>query len=320
MSSTISLETAEKIAASWPNATTLTEAMRMAGIQGNDPRTLNRYRRQAEEMLGITLPPLGNPGNSSWMQTPDKPRDYFLDHAYTAVIFSDAHFWPGATSAAFWILLQVLEDVKPDLVVDNGDSWDGASISRHDSNMWEHKPTLRQELDCVREHLDTIQAYAGTDADFIKIIGNHDMRWEALLSQKAPYIQEMPSTKVSDLFDNWEHQVSLMLNGHTWIKHRWHSGMHGAWNNVLKSGVTMITGHTHRLGVRPYTDMRGTRYGIETGTLAEPWGPQFRYVEQNPRNWQQGFVVITMDGDKVYPEVVEVKNGEAFFRGKMYKA
>lgn len=316
----LSEETARKIAEVWPKAATLEEAIRMAGLQTSDTRTMYRYRRQAEELLGINLPSLGKPHDSSWMQTPDKPRDYYLDQPYTVVIFSDAHFWPGATSAAYWILLQILEELQPDLVIDNGDSWDGASISRHDPNLWESKPTLRQELDCVREHLDSIQEYAGKDCEFIKIIGNHDMRWEALLAAKAPYIQDMPSTRISELFPEWEHQISIMLNGHTWVKHRWHSGVHGAWNNVMKAGVSMVTGHTHRLGVRPYTDMRGTRYGIETGTLAEPWGPQFRYVEQNPRNWQMGFVVLTIDGDNVFPEAVEVKDGAAWFRGKKWRA
>lgn len=316
----VSIETAERIADAWKTAATLEEAMQMAGLQTKDKRTLFRRRRQAEELLGVTFPPLGQAYNSSWMQKPDVPQQYLLDHPYTVVIFSDAHFWPGATSDAYWILLQVLEELGPDLVIDNGDSWDGASISRHDPNLWEHKPSLRQELDCVREHLGSIQEYAGADCDFIKIIGNHDMRWEAMLASKAPYIQDMPSTKVSDLFPDWEHQVSVMLNGHTWVKHRWHSGVHGAWNNVLKAGVSMITGHTHRLGIRPYTDMRGTRYGIETGTLARPWGPQFRYVEQNPRNWQMGFVVLTIDGDTVHPEVVEVKDGIAWFRGRKWHA
>lgn len=316
----ISEETAQRIVDNWGKCTTIEEVMEQSGISTKDRRTWFRYRRMAEEKIGTILPPLGAAHHSGWMIKPDKPARYEFDHQYTVVIFSDAHFWPGQTSKAYWLMLQIIEELSPDLVIDNGDSWDAASISRHDANLWEHKPTLRQELDCVREHLELIQETAGAECDFIKIIGNHDLRWEAILAQKVPHIQDMPSTKVSDLFPNWEHEVSVMLNNHTWVKHRWHSGMHGAWNNVLKAGVSIVTGHTHRLGIRPFTDMRGTRYGIETGTLAEPWGPQFRYVEQNPRNWQQGFVVLTMDGDTVHPEVVEVNDGKAWFRGKKYQA
>ncbi len=49
---------------------------------------------------------------------------------------------------------------------------------------------------------------------------------------------------------------------------------------------------THRLLVRPYSDYTGTRYGIETGTLADPHGPQFRYTENNPRDWHPGFLIM----------------------------
>ena len=319
----LSLDYAERIRDAWPHATSVLDAMHKAGLGINDLRTAYRYRRMTEEKLGIHLPSLQPNHAGDWRirEGRDKPHTVYYDHPYTMVIFSDAHFWPGHTSPAFWILLQIIEELEPDIVIDNGDSWDGASISRHPSNLWETKPTLRQELDCVRDHLQLIEDVAGEDAYLLRHIGNHDIRLEALLSQRVPEIQDMPGTKVSDLFETWDHKVSTIFNEHFVVKHRYRSGMHSAYNNVLHTGLSICCGHTHKLGIRAHTDMRGTRYGIETGTLADPWGPQFRYVEQNTRDWRMGFAVVTIDGENMYPELVEVhEDGHAWFRGKVYKA
>ena len=56
----ISIETATKIAEAWKDANNIREAMKMAGLKTKDKRAMFLYRRQAEEMLGIELPSLGN--------------------------------------------------------------------------------------------------------------------------------------------------------------------------------------------------------------------------------------------------------------------
>jgi hypothetical protein len=319
----ISLETAQRIAEVWSESSSALDAMHRAGLALTDVRNAYRYRRHAEEMLGIHLPSLHPERAGDWRvrEGRDRPNAVFLDHPYTMVVFSDAHFWPGQTSPAFWVLLKIIEELQPDFVIDNGDSFDCASISRHPAGMWESKPTLRQELDSVIDHLEMVRDVAGEDCDFIRHIGNHDLRVESYLAQRAPDMADMPGTKLSDLFEEWDHQISTIFNETVIVKHRYRSGMHAAYNNVLHSGMSIVTGHTHKLGIRAHTDMRGTRYGIETGTLADPWGPQFRYVEQNTRDWRMGFVVLTLHGDRLHPELVEVhEDGTAWFRGKTYTA
>ena len=310
-------ETAQRIAAVWPRAASLKDAMRQAGVKSDDARAMRRYRRQTEELLGVQLPP-HNPQNSSfhWPHTSER---FDRKDPYTGVIFSDAHFWPNQTAPAFWILLDVIYDIKPDIVIDNGDSWDCGTISRHDPIMFESYPSLLEEYECCLSHLDKVAEAAG-DATLFRNIGNHDTRFEARLAKNAPEYKGMPGTTVSELFPKWKHQWSLVLNDCCIVKHKWHAGVHAAYNNVLKSGVSFVTGHTHRLDVRAYTDYRGIRYGIETGTVADPYGPQFSYIEDNPRNWQPGFTVLTVDGQQITPEPCRVINGKALFRGKTYAA
>jgi hypothetical protein len=56
---------------------------------------------------------------------------------------------------------------------------------------------------------------------------------------------------------------------------------------------------------------------VDTGTLAEPYGPQFGYTEANPVNWCSGFAVLTYkDGKLLPPELCEVIEGKAYFRGE----
>ncbi len=101
------------------------------------------------------------------------------------------------------------------------------------------------------------------------------------------------------------------------MKHRWHNGQHATYNNTLKSGRSIVTGHLHKLQVYPYSDYGGRRYGVDTGTLAEPYGDQFVYTEMNPVNWCSGFCVLTFkDGMMLPPELCEVINGSAYFRGQ----
>jgi hypothetical protein len=82
----------------------------------------------------------------------------------------------------------------------------------------------------------------------------------------------------------------------------------------------MVTGHLHSLKVTPFDDYNGTRYGVDTGTLADPLGPQFEnYLEQGPTNWRSGFVVLTYhNGQLLWPEVAKVfAPGFIEFRGKV---
>lgn len=257
------------------------------------------------------------------MNWPTRAKQFSLDHEYSVLFFSDAHLWPSETSQSFWLMLEVAHDIKDELAVihDNGDSFDGATISRHPPSMWEDPPTLEQEYEAVLAHQELIEEAVGEDVLRFRSIGNHDMRFESLLAKTVPQVRGMPGTTIGELFPRWDHNYSFVYQDQLMAKHRFRGGVHAAWNNVLHSGVNMVTSHTHRLGAREFTDFRGTRVAIETGTLANPYGPQFEYCEDNPRNWQQGFVVVTFEPEgHIHYELVKMRpDGSARFRGKVYR-
>lgn len=208
------------------------------------------------------------------------------------IVASDAHYWAGAPSTAHRGLLHFCKQLKPKAVVMNGDSLDGATISRHPPINWEARPRLIDELNAVKDRHGEIERAAGR-AQLIWTLGNHDARYETRLATVAREYAEVQGMHLKDHFPRWRPAYACWVNNEVVIKHRYKGGIHATHNNTATAGKTLITGHLHSAKVTPYTDYNGTRWGVDTGCLADPWGPQFEYMEDNPRNWRSGFCVLT---------------------------
>lgn len=239
----------------------------------------------------------------------------------TIIVASDCHYWPGVISTAHRAAVLLVKELKPKMYCLNGDGFDGAAAGRHGRIMWEAKPNVKQELEAVQARTEEIENAIGSGYLHWNW-GNHDQRFNTKLAAQVPEFEGVPGFNLTDHFQRWKFSMSLMINGHTMIKHRWHNGIHAAYNNVLKSGVSVVTGHLHALQVRPYTDYNGTRYAVDTGTLADPFGAQFTYAEDSPANHRSGLAVLTFrDGKLLPPELAEVVNeeeGTVFFRGELF--
>lgn len=236
------------------------------------------------------------------------------------IVFSDAHFWDRNPTTAFRGLIKIIEELKPKAVIANGDIFDGAQCSRHGSiGFLEQKPSIIQELHACQEMMGQIVAAAPKSCTLTWPLGNHDARFETYLAANAPQYEFVQGFHLRDHFPEWKPCWSTWINGHTVIKHRWKGGIHATHNNTVQSGVSIVTGHLHSLKVTPWTDYNGTRYGVDTGTLADPNGQQFlHYTEDNPKNWRSGFAVLTFwKGELLPPELVTVIDDDTVsFRGK----
>lgn len=228
------------------------------------------------------------------MQLPISVRDGHV------VIYSDAHFWPAARSRAYEALLIALRKLKPKVVIGNGDLLDGARISRHDPIGWDDLPTLEDELHEGKIRQTEI-AKAAPQADKIGVIGNHDARFEKYVIKYARELEGIPGMRLADHFPDWRICWSVKINHDVVVKHRMRGGVHATYNNTLHAGLTIVTGHLHSQNVRPKTDYRGTRWGVDAGCLADPGGPQFLYLEANPVDWRSGFCVLTFEKGRLLP-------------------
>lgn len=239
----------------------------------------------------------------------------------TVIVASDAHYWPGQPTPAHLGLITMCHILNPSAVIMNGDVFDGARISRHASIGWECRPKLMEELAEVEARMGEIQLNTTAGTKLIWTLGNHDMRFETRLAAVAPEYEGITGFHLKDHFPNWTPAWSCWINNNTVVKHRFKGGTHAAYNNTVTSGMSIVTGHTHRLLSVPFNDYRGTRYGVESGTLAEPYGPQFiDYTEDAPANWQSGFVVLTYNNSILLtPEFVAVVGpNQVSFRGEIF--
>jgi len=235
---------------------------------------------------------------------------------FTMVVFSDSHVIPRNPSLASKALIKVLEQVRPEYVVCLGDTFDFASISKHAKSGWEKRFSVAEELEAGCDLLKQV-VQATPNSVRVLTFSNHDGRYDGILAAKAPEFEGVAGFSLRDhIGKDWQYGISMLVNEKVMLKHQWHGGVHGAWNNVLKSGISIITGHTHKQGCKPYTDYTGTRFGVEVGTLSEIDNAMYNYTEHAPVDWISGFTVLTFkDGKLITPEFVAVLDGVAYFRG-----
>jgi hypothetical protein len=255
-------------------------ATKIAKALGVTERSVHARRRRIERDKAVRLE-CHDPRASQYthLQTAHQhPQRYDLGILNGQIIvFSDAHFWPGIRTTAFKGLLHLIRNLQPQAVVCNGDAFDGASISRFPRIGWDSTPTLIQELKACEANLGEIEEAAKSVRHNVALpwcLGNHDARFENRLAANAPQYEHIHGFSLKDHFPAWRPCWSVW-NGEVVIKHRMNGGIHATHANILKAGKSVVTGHLHSLKVTPFDDYNGTRYGVDTGTLADPQGPQF---------------------------------------------
>jgi hypothetical protein len=292
---------------------------KLALVIGVNVRAIYMRRRSLEVKHGLQLSV--KEGLPAVVERHSHKINYDIDNG-TVIVFSDAHFWDDSPTTAYRALIKFIQELNPKIVIANGDIFDGATNSRHTSIGWEKKPSLIQELNACKTMMDGIVNSITKGTQLTWCVGNHDSRFETYLAANAPQYQEVEGFSLKDHFPEWRMCWATWINGHTVIKHRWKGGIHAAHNNTVNSGVSIVTGHLHSLKVTPFTDYTGTRYGVDTGCLADIDGDQFvNYLETNPVNWRSGFAVLNFhNGRLLPPELVEViDDGLVAFRGQAYE-
>lgn len=302
----------------------------IAEATGITIRSIYTRRRSIEAKLGITL--------TSDMKAGEKREEIEhnrviekVGHRNVAevkdghvIVFSDAHIWPGDRSIAMDAMIKLIKDLQPKMIINNGDIFDGAKISRHPPAGWSNMPEVVDELEACIAFADEVEAVAKASRKNCSLLwnaGNHDTRFSARLATVAPEFVKVKGMDLKDHFPAWQLAWSTFINDNTVVKHRWKGGQHAAFNNTKDSGRSLVTGHLHKCMVTPFADYNGRRYGVDCGTLSD-FGPtvdKFTYGEDSPFNWGQGFAVLTYDkqGRLLPPSLCEVIDGRAYFERKM---
>lgn len=281
-------------------------------------RKVQERRRRVEAYLGQRLPSLG--GTEPLKYVPQYTQD--IEVSGTVIVASDLHHWPGHEPFAWFMLIEAVKQYKPVEVWLNGDIFDWSSL-RFPRKGWEQRPSAAEEMECARDRTQALtKACDKVKARKRLTMGNHDERFDKYLAQRASEIEGFPGltfeSQIKHWEQGWELYHSLRVNDHMVVKHTWHGGVHGAYNNVLRSGVSMVTGHSHKLHARHWSDYRGVRWAIETGFIGEIQGPQFSYGDGNPADWCPGFAVLHLDGEHLDHELIECHGTQARMNGKWW--
>jgi hypothetical protein len=292
---------------------------RVARALGMNDAAVRRRRRRIETRDGITLET--KPEHAERMgHSTVEPRRHITVRDGLVVVCSDLHIQPGRVSVAHQALCRFLYANKVEAVIANGDLPDFAQIGRHDPLGWQRVPRLDDELVAVKERMGEIGAAAvhrNRKAKRLRTLGNHCARFDRMLRMRVGEFEGVPGFSLNEHLPDWPCSLSVWINDNVIVKHRWHGGVHATWNNALKSGKNIVTGHVHRLQATILSDYNGPRWGIDTGTLADVNDEAFSYAEDNPVNWCSGFVVLSFRGGRLlHPEFAAVIGGVCYFRGQ----
>jgi len=284
---------------------------------GMSLRRVYARRREVEAKLGSRI--CGPKSHIKSVPCPAPGRLHTKVYDGRVMVGSDHHFWPGRISTAHRAFCKLAKKLRPKVVIANGDVLDLGQISRHPPIGWENQPSVEEEILTAQARLEE-QERAAPNAERFWPLGNHDARFETKIATVAPEYAKVHGVHLQDHFSGgWQPCWSVWINDDVVVKHRFKGGIHATHNNAIWSGKTMVTGHLHSQKVTPFTDYNGTRWGVDCGTMADPYGDQFAYIEDGPRNWRSGFAVLTfVKGQLLTPELCRVvEEGVVDWRGDL---
>ena len=136
-----------------------------------NPRSALNRRASLEARYGIKLETHNSQRDPKKLkkieQTPHNVRRGIdVDKVKRVIVFSDAHF-TDTTTTAFRALLMMIDTFKPEVIICNGDAFDGQVLSRFPSINYDQKPTVLEELNSCRWHLDEIVKHKPAGCRFV---------------------------------------------------------------------------------------------------------------------------------------------------------
>jgi predicted phosphodiesterase len=245
----------------------------------------------------------------------------------TTVVFGDVH-GIYVDRKAWNILLQIIDDIKPQRVIINGDFMDCYSISTFDKDP-NRNFNIQDEFEQANKLLDELQSVF--KGEIVFIFGNHCDRLRRLLWGETSELACLPELCIEDKLHLNERRIKFikpigksayyklgkMKIGHFNVALQ--DSCASAKKLVTRYACTVLQSHTHRLGMyyKTFGEETDTVVGVECGCLC-----QLRPEYVCDPDWQAGFVVISKIKacNRYHIQTVPIINHETLFIGKLYKA
>ena len=162
---------------------------------------------------------------------------------------------------------------------------------------------------------------------------NHGIRLYKSIKKRIPTFLNLPELRYEKFMGYDRAGIKFHPHGLNWA-HGW-TAIHGdsvplsniagqtALNAARRLGLSVVCGHTHRLGLAAHSEAHNGRlgrvlYGCEVGNMVDLASSGMAYT-RGYANWQTGFAVAYVTGRKV--QVIPVpmdKDGSFIFEGKVY--
>lgn len=218
------------------------------------------------------------------------------------LLISDLHI-PYHDIDAVTIALEYGIKHEINTIVINGDLLDFCRISKFETDF--SKRSVKQEFDAAKQFLRVLRQLFPTQ-NIYWIKGNHDLRYERYLFQKASEIWDDPYFKLEERLQLNEERVQLIDDrvlvkaGKLAITHGHHifkgiftpvSPARGAY---MKAKQNVIVGHLHRSSFHPEVDMEGKVVAAWSVAALCQLKPDYSPLVSNS---QHGFAHILVEKD-----------------------
>jgi predicted phosphodiesterase len=270
---------------------------------------------------------------TTYMMPQDRPKNpYNLPESYqekrtpfklptacnNILLISDLHI-PYHDIDAITLALNYGVENKINTIFINGDLIDNHQVSRFEKDP--KKRSVKEEFDATKQFLRSLRA-TFPNAHIYWLKGNHCIRWEKFLMQKASEIWDDPYFHLEERLQLNEERVHLLDDkvlvkaGKLSITHGHHvfkgvfAPVSPARGAFLRTKQTVIVGHLHRASHHPEITLDGEVISCwSTGCLCE-LRPDYSPLVSNS---QHGFAHILVEKDGNF----HVKNFQ-IINGKLY--
>lgn len=212
---------------------------------------------------------------------------------------------------------------KDDIVLTIGDEMDMQTISR-----WSQGTALEWERSIGKDRDATVQVLRDLQVGHV-IRSNHTDRLYNQIMRRLPGLLGLPEIELKNFLRLPE--LGIVFHEEAFPVAPGWVAMHGDEAGVSqvagqtaqglskKVGLSVCCGHTHRLGLQPYTQSvngRATRtlWGFEVGNLMDM--AKAKYAKTH--NWQQGFGLLYVEGSRVTPVPVPIEKKSFIVEGVQY--
>lgn len=257
---------------------------------------------------------------------------------------------------ALEVFMQVGEELKPDILVVNGDWIEWRYLSTH----YTPRPTkeaaerfcrsVAGETKTAKEKLATLVKRVKPKKRRVFNEGNHEWRLFRALSQVPQVLELLEMEDVAKALSveailglkELEFEYSGEYPSGTWLFKRQSQNnvfVHHSYTTRKKAGYaahseidtrlcSTITGHGERLACVWRRGLERRLFAVEGGNLSILGEPvrgagiygSIPFNQPEFMDRQQGFVVVYLDGNDIIPVPVPIHHGKAIFNGRVYKA